>query len=72
MAVKTRYRPPKPVLINTPKIADQMGAGFYHGMVLQAIGVDTDDLIVVPLPDIPGRSGYQGRFKPEFIEFIED
>ena len=46
--------------------------GFYHGMDLEAIGVDTDDLIAVQLPETPDRPAYLGRFKAEYIEFIED
>lgn len=73
MAVKYRCDPPKKVRINTPKIDGVWGQGFYHGMILEAIGVDTDDLIVVPLLALkPDRIGYLGRFKPEYIEFIED
>jgi hypothetical protein len=71
MAVKQRFSPPKPVRINTPKIPDRPGEGFYHTMELQAIGIDTNDLIVVPLPTMPDRPAYLGRFNAEFIEFIE-
>lgn len=46
--------------------------GFYHGMDLEAIGVDTDDLIAVQLPKTPDRPAYLGRFKAEYVEFIED
>jgi hypothetical protein len=71
MAVKQRFNPPKQIRINTPKDPDAWGMGFYHGMELQAIGIDTDDLIVVPLPALPsGRIAYLGRFKPEYIEFL--
>lgn len=52
MAVKQRFDPPKQIRINTPKTPGVWGGGFYHGMNLQAIGIDTDDLVVVPLPAI--------------------
>jgi hypothetical protein len=71
MAVKQRFSPPKPVRINTPKMPDRPGEGFYHTMELQAIGIDTNDLIVVPLPTLPsGRIAYLGRFKAEYVEFL--
>lgn len=72
MAVQTRFSPPRQIRVNTPIVPGQMGKGFYHGMVLEAIGIDTDDLIVVPLSKLGDRIGYLGRFKPEFIEFLED
>jgi hypothetical protein len=72
MAVKTRFDPPRRCRINTPKDPDAWGKGFYHGMELQAIGIDTDDLIAVPLPAMPDRPAYLGRFKAEFIEFLEN
>ena len=69
MAVKQRFDPPKQIRINTPKTPGAWGGGFYHGMDLQAIGIDTDDLVVVPLPAIADRPAYLGRFKPEYVEF---
>ena len=72
MTVKARYNPPRPIRIDTPKADGEMGQGFYDGMELKAIGIDTDDLIVVELPALlPARVGYLGRFKAEYITFLE-
>lgn len=30
-----------------------------------------DDLIAVDLPQIGSRLGYMGRFRPEFVQFLE-
>lgn len=71
MAVKERFNPPRRCRINTPTSPDEMGRGFYHGLTLYASGIDMDDLIAVMLPQIGTRDEYMGRFKPEYIQFLE-
>jgi hypothetical protein len=71
MAVKQRFSPPRRCRINTSPNPDIMGRGFYHGLILWASGIDMDDLIAIELPEMGDRLPYMGRFKPEYIEFLE-
>lgn len=49
-----------PIELNTPN-------GIYDGMQLQCVGIDSDDLLMVPLPPIGNRPAYLGRFRPEHV-----
>lgn len=70
MAVKVRFQPPRPVKIIAPNAPGDVAHSFYDGLVSEALGIDTDDLIAVPLPAIGDRPSYMGRFEPRYIEFL--
>jgi hypothetical protein len=67
-AIIREYSAPKTAQVNTPKSG--MGEGFYHGMMLSAIGETKDGLVVVPLPEVNGRISYLGLFNREHVDFL--
>jgi hypothetical protein len=54
-----------PIELNTP-------AGIYHGLKLPCVGIDSDDLLMVPLPPMGDRPGYLGRFRPEYTIRLDE
>jgi hypothetical protein len=40
----------------------------YHGMTVAVIGVDTEGLLMVPLPPVGSVPSYLGFFRPEYVQ----